>query len=150
MFDHQVTAYVVGRGRAPYAEQLLAGVHNAYVAVDDHAEREQPEQHADRYRRQLEPIERLHGRVLVNERAVVEVQPVLDQHVLWTGRLGCRRRHQLLRGNGRRILLLEHANLQVCVVHVVGDLVQLPCGPNDGRHRCGGCKGYAIAVRATR
>lgn len=131
MLNHRMAAHFVGRGRAPDAEQLLAGVHDADVPVDDDAEREQPEQDAHRNGRQLEPVKRLHCRVLVHERAVVEIQPVLDQHVLRTGRF-CRgrrgRRGRQLRGNGRRIqLLLEHAYLEFRGVHFIGDLVQLPC-----------------------
>lgn len=125
MLDQLVAADVVGRGRAPHAEQFLARVHYAYVAADDHAEREQTEQHADGYGRQLQPVERLYGRVLVAKRAVVEVQPEFDQNVLCTvaGRHG--RGRQLHRG--RRAFLLEHADLQFRVINFIGDLVQLSC-----------------------
>jgi len=131
MLDQQVAADVVGRGRTPHAEQLLAGVHDAYVLVDDDAEREEPEQQPDGYGRKLQtPVESMDGRVLVNERAVVEVQPVLDENVLQTGRRRSRSRHRRLvrgyRARGR-LLTLQHADLEVCVVHLLGDLVQLPC-----------------------
>lgn len=100
MLDQQVAANFVGRGRTPHAEQLLAGVHYAYVPVDDDAKREKPEQQLDGYGRQLQaPVESVDGRVLVDERAVVEVQPVLDEDVLKAGRRGRRcRRGRLMRG----------------------------------------------------
>lgn len=129
MLDQQVAADVIGRGGAPHAEQLLTSVHDAYVPVDDHAEREQPEQQPDGNGRQLEqPVKRVHGRVLVDECAVVEVQPVLDQHVLQPS-LGSRRRRsrRQLRGQRGRLLHLQHADFEVRVVHLLGDLVQLPC-----------------------
>jgi len=49
MLDQQVAADVVRRGRTPHAEQLLAGVHDAYVLVDNDAEREKPEKQPDGY-----------------------------------------------------------------------------------------------------
>lgn len=121
VFNDWMAAHVVGGGHAPYAEQLLAGVHDAYAAADDHAKREQPEQHADWYGRQLQPVKRLHSCVLFHVRTVVEVQPVLDQHVLRPGR--SRRRRLQLRRYRRRVLLLQHADLQPRVVHLAGDLV---------------------------
>lgn len=121
MLDQGVAADVFGLGQAPYVQQLLAGVHDAQVAADDHAEREQQEQHADVHGRQLQPVESL-GRGLAEERVVVEVQPELDHHVMRPGRL---QRHGL-RGRGR-VLLLEHADPESRVVHVLGDLLQLSC-----------------------
>lgn len=132
MLDQQVAADFVGRGRTPHTEQLLAGVHDAYVLVDDDTEREKPEQQPYRYGRKLQtPVESMDSRVLVDERAVIEVQPVLDENVLQADRRRrrSRRRRRLVRGyRGRgRLLTLQHADLEVCVVHLLGDLVQLPC-----------------------
>lgn len=131
MLDQQVTADVVGRSRTPHAEQLLTGVHDAYVLIDDDAEWEKSEQQLDGYGRELQtPVKSMDGRVLVNERAVIKVQAVLDENVLQTDRRRCHsRRRRLVRGyRGRgRLLTLQHADLEVCVVHLLGDLVQLPC-----------------------
>lgn len=82
MLDYRVATHIVGRGNVPDAEQFLASIHDAYVPVDDDTEREQPEQDAHRYRRQLESVERLHGGELVHESAVVKIQSIFDQHVL--------------------------------------------------------------------
>lgn len=131
MLDQQVAADVVGRSRTPHAEQLLTSVHDAYVLINDNAEWEKSEQQLDGYGWKLQtPVESMDGRVLVNERAVIEVQPVLDENVLQTNRRRRRsRRRRLVRGYcGRgRLLTLQHADLEVCVIHLLGDLVQLPC-----------------------
>lgn len=132
MLDQQVAADVVSCGRTPHAEQLLAGVHDAYILIDDDAKREKPEQQPYGYGRKLQtPVESMDGSVLVDKRAVIEVQPVLDENVLQADRSRRRRsRHsRLVRGcHGRgRLLTLQYADLEVCVVHLLGDLVQLPC-----------------------
>jgi len=53
VLDQQVAADFVGRGRAPHAEQLLAGVHDADILVDDDSEREETEQQPYGYGREL-------------------------------------------------------------------------------------------------
>jgi len=91
MLNQQVAADVIGRSRTPHAEQLFTGVHDAYVLIDDDAEWEKSEQQPDGYGRKLQtPVESMDGRVLINERAVIEVQPVLDENVLQTDRRYCR------------------------------------------------------------